>query len=123
MNIPAKKLLFSVSKKDLIFETFRSSGAGGQNVNKVSSGVRCIHPESNAVGRSTDTRDQHKNKKLAFERMTKTKEFQNWIKMEASKRMGNDAIIKENVEKMMKETNLKIEGKIDGLWKEINIAE
>jgi peptide chain release factor 2 len=38
-----KRLLFSVTKNDCDWDTFRSGGKGGQNVNKVESGVRCTH--------------------------------------------------------------------------------
>lgn len=38
-----KVLLFSVTIKDCEVQTFRSGGKGGQNVNKVESGVRIIH--------------------------------------------------------------------------------
>jgi protein subunit release factor B len=73
MNIPKHKmLLFSVTKKDLDVQTFRSGGKGGQNQNKVESGVRIIHRASGAVGESREYRDQPQNKKAAFQRMIKT---------------------------------------------------
>jgi protein subunit release factor B len=37
-----RKLVFSVTSKDLNIQTFRSGGKGGQNQNKVNSGVRII---------------------------------------------------------------------------------
>ena len=49
----------------LRFETFRSGGKGGQNVNKVETGVRVIHIPTGISVVSTEARSQHMNKKLA----------------------------------------------------------
>lgn len=51
------------------FETFRSSGKGGQHVNKVESGVRAIHIPTGLTVVSTDGRSQHMNKKIALNRL------------------------------------------------------
>lgn len=94
--------------KDCEFQTFRCSGSGGQKVNKTASGVRIIHKLSGAVGQATDERSQYQNKKLAFERMAKSDKFQKWLRIEASKRMGEKSI-DEIVDEQMQEKNLKIE--------------
>jgi peptide chain release factor 1 len=65
----ARELLFSITKDDFDVQTFRCGGCGGQNRDKVESGVRIIHRESGAVGECRETRDQHKNKKIAFKRL------------------------------------------------------
>jgi hypothetical protein len=83
-----KVLLFSVTKKDLIRQTFRSGGKGGQNQNKVESGVRFIHPPSGARGEARDSRDQFRNERAAFERLVASKEFKAWHLVECAKRMG-----------------------------------
>ena len=59
------------------FETFRSSGKGGQNVNKVETGVRAIYEPLGVSAISTDERSQHRNMKLALERLKKLIEEQN----------------------------------------------
>ena len=59
----SKKLLFSLTKKDFVIETFRSGGPGGQNQNKRNTGVRIRHPESGAVAESRVHRTQEQNKK------------------------------------------------------------
>lgn len=74
----AKELLFSVTEKDCKFTASRGSGRGGQKRNKTSTKVRCVHKESGAVGVSDDTRDQHKNKRIAFKRMSETQVFCEW---------------------------------------------
>lgn len=51
------------------FETFRSGGKGGQNVNKVETGVRATHIPTGVSVVSTQGRDQHINKKLALIRL------------------------------------------------------
>lgn len=57
------------NEKEVIFETFRSSGAGGQNVNKVETAVRATHLPSLIQVVSMDSRSQIQNKKLCLERL------------------------------------------------------
>ena len=47
----------------------RSSGAGGQHVNKVSSAIRATHVPTGTQVVVMDSRSQHQNKKLAYERL------------------------------------------------------
>lgn len=108
MQSRPKELLFSVTIKDCEVQTFRSGGKGGQNVNKVESGVRIIHKASGARGQSTDTRDQYRNKRLAFTRMAESSTFKAWSKLETARRLGQPSIA-ELVDRQMQETNLKIE--------------
>ena|SRR6185503_10881877 len=50
-------------------ETFRSSGPGGQHVNKTESAVRLRHKPSGVVVTSQQERSQHRNKQLALEKL------------------------------------------------------
>jgi len=60
----------NISDKSLIrFETFRSGGKGGQNVNKVETGVRVIHVPTGMAVSSTTARTQLQNKKIAIDRL------------------------------------------------------
>lgn len=55
--------------KEVIFETCRASGPGGQNVNKVETAVRGTHIPSGIKVLAMDSRSQLQNKKLCLERL------------------------------------------------------
>ena len=110
-----KELLFSVTAKDLRFDYYRGSGAGGQHRNKTNSACRCTHKASGAVGQAEDSRSQHDNKKLAFIRMAKSATFQKWARIEACRVTGKLAQIEEWVDHELS-VNTRIERKEKGKW-------
>ncbi len=55
--------------KEVKYQTYRSSGPGGQHVNKTSSAVRAVHEPTGIAVEAQDTRSQLQNKKLANERL------------------------------------------------------
>ena len=54
---------------EIKYQAIRSSGPGGQHVNKVSSAIRAIHEPTGIQVVVMDTRSQHQNKKLARQRL------------------------------------------------------
>lgn len=58
-----------VKDTDISYQAMRSSGAGGQHVNKVSSAIRATHHPTGLQVVAMDSRSQHQNKKLAYERL------------------------------------------------------
>jgi len=61
--------VFQINEKDIIYQATRSSGPGGQHVNKVSSAIRAIHKPSKTQVFVMDSRSQHQNKKIAKRRL------------------------------------------------------
>lgn len=112
-----KERLVSVTKKDFDIQYYpRSSGKGGQKVNKTSSAVRVRHRASGAEGKCSDSRKQHENKVTAFSRLVKSDKFQRWLSTENTRVLLGREEAEKRLKAASKPSNLKIDVIQKGSW-------
>jgi peptide chain release factor 2 len=89
-------LTVEIDDKDLRVDTYRSSGAGGQHVNKTESAIRITHVPSGIVVACQNERSQHRNRDLAM-KILRAKLF-TLAQQEADEKRAREVGVKKKIE-------------------------
>ena len=81
----ARKLLFSITKKDFEITYYSGTGAGGQHRNRHKNCVRLKHIDSGVIVTGANSRSLEQNKKNAFKRLVNHKKFKAWLKIRVAR--------------------------------------
>jgi len=95
----------SLCERDILYQTMRSSGPGGQHVNKVNSAVRALHIPTGIIVQVMDTRSQLQNRKLAYQRLLeKIQQLQQleWGKSQQQAWENQSAVVRGNAKRIFR---------------------
>ncbi len=111
---------FSINDKDIRIDYYHSSGAGGQNVNKVETAIRITHKPTNIVVSCQDERSQLKNKNRAMDILRE--KLDNYTSVLSDKKYLES---KKVAEKLAKTNNLvrvyEIDGKVTDIFTKLEL--
>ncbi len=117
----SEKLNFSA--KDVRIEAMRSSGPGGQNVNKVETAVRALHLPTGLTVTACEERSQYMNKKLALARLSNLIEARNEEKISSHKRsmwIQHNQLTRGNPLRVYEGEKFTLKTNIKGIEREMN---
>lgn len=103
-----RKLLFSVTKKDLEIDYFSGTGAGGQYRNKHQNCVRIRHKASGAIVTGQSGRDRKSNEREAIRNLAAHPKFKLWHAAMVHAALSGKSL-DQRIDEAMRESNLKIE--------------
>lgn len=119
----SRNLLFSLTKRDFDISFYRGTGKGGQNRNKVETGVRIVHPESGAIAEACEERSQLQNRHIAFRRLINSPKFKAWHRLKCQAAL-QDLSVKEMlqqwVDEQMSPGNIRVEVRTSSGWTEVD---
>ncbi len=102
-----------ILKKQVIVETYRSRGPGGQRKNKTETAVRLTHLPSGVTVTATKNRSQAQNRKLAFERLReRLLKLNKQRKPRIPTSIPQKALEKKKEEKMIRSVKKRLRGKV-----------
>jgi peptide chain release factor 2 len=84
------RIKIDINENDVRTDVMRSSGAGGQHVNKTESAVRLTHIPTNTVVKCQQDRSQHRNRAMAWD-MLRAKLFESEMKKREDKAVADQA--------------------------------
>lgn len=94
--IQNSKMNYYLDERDIEIETLKSSGAGGQHINKTESAIRLVHKPTGISVVCQDERSQLKNKQRAFENLDiKIKDY--YLKLEKKNIISQRDVIKNSL--------------------------
>ena len=108
MNNNNKKLILSITKKDLDIQPFKASGPGGQHRNKKATACRMIHKDSGTLIEASDSRSYNENVHNALKRLSKHPKFKLWLARKIDE-IESGQTVEEWLKDQMSPENLKIE--------------
>ena len=104
-----KETVLTLTRKDFVFTYYNPPGPGGQAKNKTMNGVRCKHEPSGVQYSDHSTRSLRDNELKAFQKVANDPKFQQWLKIEHSKKCVKKEDINRRVDEQMQSKNIRVE--------------
>jgi ribosome-associated protein len=97
--------------REVVVETFRAGGPGGQHRNVTESAVRLLHPPSGVQVTAGESRSQHRNRTVAFERLIERLKRLNRVPVRrVPTRASRGAVERRLAEKRRRQTSKRLRG-------------